>query len=205
MIGMAEPPISDFQACLNGQRVAEATMKANVKPGDVVFIGSYLTSYFDKSTRPFSGNEDRARQAYLWRLLRVAESLIAKGASVVLYLNGPRFNGLEGAVEGYCFPQWYKPRLDPACQVPAASFLQPRRRDFAPLLRWADGERRILWDGADPATCGREVCQASHYKDEAHFRPYYANYLFDQLLKRTPSLFKTTQPQAPSRSGRSPA
>jgi peptidoglycan/LPS O-acetylase OafA/YrhL len=186
--GMARHP------CLAGQRAVEATATGMVKPGDVVFIGSYLTAYFDRQGHHILGDLEQARQAYLSRLLEMADALVAKGASVVIYLNGPRFNGLEGAVEDYCFPQWFRPGLDPACSVPAASFLNTRRIDFAALYRWADGSRRILWDGADSTTCQGSTCQALHYKDEAHFRSYYAHYLFHLFAQRHPALF---DPRAP--------
>jgi peptidoglycan/LPS O-acetylase OafA/YrhL len=180
--------------CLDGQRAVETTARESVKQGDVVFIGSYLTAYFDRKGHHIDGPLDQVRQTYLARLLETAETLVAQGASVVIYLNGPRFDGLEGAVEGYCFPQWFKPELDPACSVPAASFHTTRRADFAPLFRWADGSRRILWDGADSTTCRGTTCEARHYKDEAHFRPYYANYLFHLFSQRHPGLFDSRVP-----------
>ena len=108
----------------------------------------------------------------------------------MLYLNGPRFPGLEGTIEGYCTPQWFKPLMDPNCSVPSGAFLEARRRDFASLYQWADGDRRIIWDGVDGTTCGPAICQAQHYKDEAHFRPYYANYLVDLFVARHAGLFE---------------
>lgn len=175
-------------ACQKGQKIVEKTIRSAVKPGDIVFIGSYLTAYFGKDARAYSGSVDTARQAYLQRLINLAEALISKGATVVIYLNGPRFNGLEGAIEGYCFPQWFKTKPDPNCRIPSAPFLQARKVDYAQLERWADGSKRLLWSGVDPTTCGQETCDATHYKDEAHFRTYYANYLFQKFLNQHPQL-----------------
>lgn len=137
--------------------------------------------------------------------LRTAEAFHSRGATVVIYLNAPRFPGLEGAIEGYCTPQWFKPFMDPNCSIPSDGFLEPRRRDFASLYKWADGDRRIIWDGVDRTTCGPAICQAQHYKDEAHFRPYYANYLVHLFEIRHAGLFEA-QPKGatPTMESRSP-
>ena len=176
------------EECQKAQRIAAKTLQSAVKPGDIVFIGSYLTTYFSKETKAVSGTLESARAAYLQRLIDVAESLVSRGATVVLYLNGPRFDGLQGAIEGYCFPQWFKTKPDPSCRFPTQPYLQTRLIEYKQLKDWADGSQRIVWDGVDSSTCGLENCQATHYKDEAHFRDYYANYLFSKLVQRYPQL-----------------
>jgi peptidoglycan/LPS O-acetylase OafA/YrhL len=180
--------------CQQAQRTAEKTIKSQIKLGDIVFIGSYLGNYFNtQDTRAISGSIAAAREAYLRRLIALAETLIGKGAKVVIYLNGPRFNGLEGAVEGYCFPQWYKTKLDPSCRVSASPYRSERLKDFHLLYEWSDGINRVLWDGVDPRTCDSNYCYATHYKDEAHFRTYYANYLFANLMQQHPGLISKRQ------------
>jgi len=175
--------------CLDGQRAAESTAIQAIKPGDIVFMGSYLTANFDPNNQLLDGNTEQVRKQYIIDVLKIAETFHARGAAVVIYLNGPRFTGLEGTIEGYCTPQWFKPLMDPSCSVAAEAFLAPRRRDFAALYQWADGDRRIIWDGVDETTCGPTNCQAQHYKDEAHFRSYYANYLVHLFMNRHASLF----------------
>jgi hypothetical protein len=40
----------------------------------------------------------------------------------------------------------------------------------------------------DEKTCDGATCRATHYKDEAHFREYYANYLFSLFEGKNPGL-----------------
>lgn len=175
--------------CQTAQGTLEEKMKSVVKPGDIIFIGSYLTTYYGRTTEVVSGTLDLTRQAYLEKLIALAETLIARGASVVIYLNGPRFDGLEGAIDGYCYPQWFKPKTDANCENPSVSFLADRAKFFEPLNRWSDGARRFVLDGVHPTTCSAGVCKATHYKDEAHFREYYSNYIFHEFSKQNPTLF----------------
>jgi hypothetical protein len=91
-------------------------------------------------------------------------------------------------VDGFCFPYWFKPKLDSNCQISSAPFLAPRQEKFRALYAWSDGTKRLVWDGVDEKTCAGTTCQATHYKDEAHFREYYANYLFDLLAGENPGL-----------------
>lgn len=185
-------------SCQTAQKTIEKQIQPTVKPGDIVFIGSYLTNYFSQSTEVASGSVDSTRQTYLKKLIALAEALVARGASVVLYINGPRFDGLEGAIDGYCFPQWFKTNLDHHCEIPSQSFTTDRAKDFQSLYRWADGSRRFIFDGVHPSTCTSTLCKATHYKDEAHFRDYYANYLFREFIKHNPTLLPTPAKQAKS-------
>ena len=179
---------SDAKAkfCQQQQKALANKLQSMVKQGDIVFIGDYLTAYFVPAYAGHAYKE--ARQDYSSRLRRISESLIDKGATVVIYLNAPRFDGLEGMSEGYCFPQWYKPALSPDCMVDAKTFLDRRDRDFGWIKTWADGKRRLVWDGVDATTCGPKVCSASHYKDEAHFQDYYSSYIVQRFLRSHPSL-----------------
>jgi peptidoglycan/LPS O-acetylase OafA/YrhL len=178
------------EPCQKAQRATEKALLARVTPGDVIFIGSYLTNYFHTDTTDSSEHSQpsKPREEYLKRLILLSEKLIANGATVVIYLNGPRFDGLEGAVDGYCFPQWFKPNLDSNCQISSAPFGAQRQAKFRALYAWADGSQRLLWDGLDQQTCHGAICQATHYKDEAHFREYYANYLFGLFVGENPGL-----------------
>ena len=180
--------------CLQGQRQVEARALQVVQPGDVVFMGSYLTAYFNPAKPLVQGDLQAARTAYVEATLASAEAFVARGASVVIYLNAPRFPGLEGTIEGYCTPQWFRPQLDPNCSVEARPFLLNRRQDFAALYQWADGKHRILWDGVDRSTCSDQTCGATHYKDEAHFRPYYANYIAHLFRRQNQGLFRPMPP-----------
>lgn len=136
--------------CHLGQTNLEKSLKTKLKSGDIVFIGSYLTSYFRPGTEVASRTVGRARENYSKELIDVAESQVNKGAKVGIYFNGPRFNGLEGTREGYCFPQWLKTNLDPNYKISAPSFVEPRRKGFAALLNGADGSRRGILDGVTP-------------------------------------------------------
>lgn len=182
------------EPCQTAQRTTEKTLLSRVKTGDIIFIGSYLTQYFHTDTMDSinTSRSSKNREEYLQRLILLSEKLIAEGATVVIYLNGPRFEGLEGAVEGYCFPQWFKPNLDPNCQISSAPFGAQRQEKFRALYSWADGSHRLLWVGLDEKTCHGATCQAIHYADEAHFREYYANYLFELFVKQNPGLLPTS-------------
>ena len=177
---------SRTKLCRQQQKALEKKLLSTVKQGDIVFIGDYLTAYF----RPaYAGpTYKEALQDYSSRLRRISESFIDRGATVILYLNAPRFDGLEGMSEGYCFPQWYKPALSPNCMVEAKPFLDRRDRDFGWIKTWADGKQRLVWDGVDATTCGPKVCTASHYKDEAHFQDYYSSYIFRRFTALHPGL-----------------
>jgi peptidoglycan/LPS O-acetylase OafA/YrhL len=172
------------QKCILSQRALEDALLAKIKPGDVIFIGDYLTSYFT----PVAGGKDleRAKRDYRQRLQSAADALVERGAVVVLYLNAPRFPGLEGMSEGYCYPQWFKPALSANCRVDAQSFVTQREKDFGWIRAWSDGGRRLVWDGVDPTTCDRQQCYAAHYKDEAHFLDYYSTYIFQKFLAAHP-------------------
>ena len=172
--------------CQQQQKALANKLQSVVKQGDIVFIGDYLTAYFLPGKAGPAYKE--ALQDYSSRLRRVSENFIDKGATVVIYLNAPRFDGLEGMSEGYCFPQWYKPALSPNCMVDTKTFLDKRDRDFGWIKTWADGKRRLAWDGVDATTCGPKVCSASHYKDEAHFQDYYSSYIVQRFLRLHPRL-----------------
>jgi peptidoglycan/LPS O-acetylase OafA/YrhL len=182
----AFPGNADKQECILSQRTLADALLPRIKPGDVVFIGDYLTSYFT----PVAGGTDleRAKRDYDQRLRRAADALVERGATVVVYLNAPRFPGLEGMSEGYCYPQWFKPALSSNCRVDAQSFLNRREQDFGWIRAWADGKRRLVWDGVDPTTCDARQCYAAHYKDEAHFLDYYAAYITQKFLNNHPRL-----------------
>ncbi|MCS5691818.1 acyltransferase [Cyanobium sp. FGCU-6] len=174
------------QKCIASQEAVADQMLRRLQPGDLVFIGNYLTAYFT----PVSGEVqfERARVDYSRRLRTIAEKFVDKGATVVIYLNAPRFPGLEGMSEGYCYPQWFKSALSPDCRVDARAFLEKRQSDFGWITSWADGKRRIFWDGVDPTTCDGDDCQASHYKDEAHFLDYYAAHIFQRFISAHPHI-----------------
>jgi peptidoglycan/LPS O-acetylase OafA/YrhL len=182
----ASSPDPRKQLCQQQQRVMTNKLLSVVKTGDIVFIGDYLTAYFDPVNAGPAFRE--AIQDYSARLREISEILVAKGATVVVYLNAPRFDGLEGMSEGYCFPQWFKPALSPNCTIEAMPFLARRERDFGWLRTWADGKQRVVWDGVDASTCGPVACIAAHYKDEAHFLDYYSFHMFQRFLRIYPHL-----------------
>lgn len=190
------------QKCIASQEALADQILSRLKPGDLVFIGDYLTAYFT----PVGGGVqfERARLDYSQRLRNIAEKFVDKGATVVLYLNAPRFPGLEGMSEGYCYPQWFKPALSPDCRVDARAFLEKRQNDFGWIRSWADGTRRLLWDGVDPTTCDGDDCRASHYKDEAHFLDYYSAYIFKRFVSSHPHLLGDGRTDPGDRKARAP-
>ncbi len=99
----AFPSDSRTQFCQRQQRALASKLLGAVRPGDIVFIGDYLTTYFLPANAG-PAYKDAIRD-YSSKLHRISEDLIAEGATVVIYLNAPRFDGLEGISEGYCFPQ----------------------------------------------------------------------------------------------------
>jgi len=182
------------QTCIAAEKATASTLFKKVRQGDVVFIGDYLTAYF---TAVGGGSHyEQARQEYSSQLREVADRLVARGATVVIYLNGPRFPGLEGMSEGYCYPQWFNPALSPNCSIDAAGFLDKRQHDFGWIHQWADGKRRLVWDGVDSTTCQAGSCRAAHYKDEAHFLEYYSAYLAQKFFDQHPHLLGDPRSQA---------
>jgi peptidoglycan/LPS O-acetylase OafA/YrhL len=182
--------------CQQQQKALANKLQSSVKRGDIVFIGDYLTAYFVPAKAGPAYKE--ALQDYSFRLRKISEDFIARGATVILYVNAPRFDGLEGMSEGFCFPQWYKPALSPNCMVDAKLFLERRDRNFGWIKNsWADGNRRLVWDGVDATTCGPKICTASHYKDEAHFQDYYSSYIFRRFIALHPGLATSPMPGPP--------
>jgi len=189
------------QKCIASQETVADQMLRRLQSGDLVFIGNYLTAYFAPVG---SGGVqlERARVDYSRGLRTIAEKFVDKGATVVIYLNAPRFPGLEGMSEGYCYPQWFKPALSPDCRVGARDFLDKRENDFGWIKSWADGKHRLFWDGVDPTTCQGAHCSASHYKDEAHFLDYYAAYIFQRFISEHPRLLNVGRRDGRDRSAK---
>jgi len=188
----AYPNNARKQECIRQQEQEIKAVLSKTKQGDIIFIGDYLTSYFTEVSHAVQ--QDKARVDYSTRLRAIANRLVDKGATVVIYLNAPRFSGLEGMSEGFCYPQWFKPSLNQACFTDADSFLSKRQREFGWIQDWADGNRRLAWDGVDPTTCDQKYCRASHYKDEAHFLDYYSSYIFRKFIALHPGLVPGSTP-----------
>lgn len=185
--------------CIAAQEDVKRNLEELIRPGDLVFIGNYLTAYF----RPVGEVHipENARTLYIHSWQSLTEKLVAKGATVIIYLNAPNFPGLEGVSEGFCFPQWYKPNLSQACRINAKIFQSKRSQDLAWIYRWADGKQKRIWDGIDPSSCDDQFCHATHYKDETHFLDYYAAYIFERFIKqqRHPLILSHARPSLPAR------
>lgn len=183
--------------CIRQVMKEEKTIINKVGKGDVVFIGDYLTSYFNEISQ--AKHQDTALKEYSAKLRSMADQLVDRGATVIIYMNAPRFPGLEGMSEGFCFTQWFKPSLSQACVIDAHAFLNKRQQEFGWIQQWADGKQRLAWDGVDSTTCDQDLCRATHYKDEAHFLDYYSSYIFRKFLDLHPGLTSASQPSQSTR------
>ncbi|MEB3199281.1 MAG: acyltransferase family protein [Synechococcaceae cyanobacterium] len=188
--------------CLPLQRLSQQMLLRSVQPGDRVFLGSAVYSYFSGEMYPagratlLSSDRgqpirvDRAGGLYADQLRQLAEQLVARGATVVLYLDGPQFPGLGTLPGELCQRQWFRPLLLPACQRPQQPFQRQRDALLPWLHSWSDGQQRRLWDGLDRDTCSAGLCQARHYLDSNHFSPSYASRLVQRLAASQPDLFR---------------
>ena len=87
----ASSPDPRKQLCQQQQRVMTNKVLSAVKPGDIIFIGNYLTAYFDPVNAGPAFKE--AIQDYSARLREVSEILVAKGATVLFTLMPPDLMG----------------------------------------------------------------------------------------------------------------
>ena len=181
--------------CYNLQQDVEDKVRAEVKSGDVVILGNALYAAFsghwvraeafqDGDGGPLSITEASVR--YAKSLQRFADDVVAKGARVVVLVDGVQFPRL-GSGNQRCDEQWFRPWPHEDCFVDRSMYLQQRDAAIGWILGWADGVNTFAWDPVDDTTCMTNRCRATHYADSNHFKAYYAAYLLTQFRNRFPN------------------
>lgn len=162
---------------------ATAAVLAGVRPGDVVLVHNYSRSHFGV------GEDSRAMQIdarghhvtaaaakvafYQKALADFAEALAARGASLVLVLDDPRFLALK-VPEKLCVREWFRPWLPAGCVQPLAFSRSAHDADHRALWRMgrtlaATHANVRLLDPAD-ALCAGGVCRSHDAQGERLYR-----------------------------------
>lgn len=121
-----------------------AAVLADVQPGDVVLVHNYFRSHFGVGEDSRSMQLDGAgrhivaeaeKLAYFRRALgSLADGLAARGASLLILEDAPRFLALK-LPDTLCVKQWFRPRLPSACLEPLHQTLAEHAVDHHALHR----------------------------------------------------------------------
>lgn len=189
------------RVCYTRSKIIEARLVQNVRPGDVVFISNILWGMFSptksgdwKDWKPntfLASNgapisPEFARLKYRESLRDQSQSLVARGAKVVVYVDSALFPRL--GKKKICSRQWFRPVVSPDCYINLDQYLKQRDSVVGWLDGWSDFKNKFVWDGLDPLTCSNGKCSAEHYSDDNHFYHDYANYIFLKFVRDHPSL-----------------
>jgi hypothetical protein len=192
--------------CYDLQTIVEKNLLANVRPGDIVFIGNALYNRFSWSPpeRYFQPNGQEmdirtAAATFSNRFKQVADRLNEKGAKVVLYIDGVHFPGLESS-GALCKSEWFRPKVSAA--KPCFTSLDAHRRNidanFAWRNDWHNGRTRFTWNAYEYAKdCSRGICRATFNIDNNHFREDYAAFVLESFLRDNPGLLNPRAALAP--------
>lgn len=188
--GCPMPPSAsghESSGCWAFSQQALASVLAQVGPGDLVLVHNYFRSHFGEGDDSRSmqldaqGRRVEGEQAkvgyYQQALASLADALAAKGASLLIIADAPRFLELK-LDRNLCVKQWFRPWLPAACQAPLEQSLaqhlsenQTIRRMFA-SLEAAHRNVHVF----DPAAtlCADGVCRSHDaegnllYRDRDH-------------------------------------
>lgn len=173
--------------CWDFSQQATAAVLAAARPGDVVLLHNYFRSHFGvgEDTRAMQldaqGRHIQAEAAkvaaYQRALSAFADALAARGASLVLVMDAPRFLALK-LPEGLCVKEWFRPWPPAGCQQPLQQTLSAHDADHAALRRMARSLAAThanlqLFDPAE-ALCADGVCRSHDrqgnllYRDRDH-------------------------------------
>lgn len=162
---------------------ARSAVLAAAGPGDVVLVHNYFRSHFGvgEDSRAMQINSRghhvtaaAAKVAYYQKALAdFADALAARGASLVLVLDDPRFLALK-VPEKLCVREWFRPWLPAACQQPLETSRAAHDADHRALQRMARTLAAThanvrLFDPAD-ALCAGGVCRSHDARGERLYR-----------------------------------
>jgi peptidoglycan/LPS O-acetylase OafA/YrhL len=145
--GCPMPPSAfghESSGCWAFSQQALAAVLAEVEQGDLVLVHNYFRSHFGEGEDSRSmqldaqGRHIRGEAAklasYQTALASLAETLEAKGASLVIVADVPRFLSLK-VDRNLCVRQWFRPWLPTSCQQPLQQSLASHHSDTAPTAR----------------------------------------------------------------------
>jgi peptidoglycan/LPS O-acetylase OafA/YrhL len=184
--GCPMPPSAfghESSGCWAFSQQALASVLAEVRPGDLVLVHNYFRSHFGEGEDSRSmqldaqGRHIRGEAAklasYRTALASLAETLEAKGASLLIVADVPRFLALK-VDRNLCVKQWFRPWLPRSCQQPLQQSLASHRSDTAPMARlFADLEpAHPNVHVFDPASvlCSDGVCRTHDSSGELLYR-----------------------------------
>ena len=187
-------------ACRSVQAAVARRLLAEVRRGDVVWIGTTQFGHFGGpgATAADSGltnaagqplTHEQALERYRAALVPLAAELRRRGARVIVTLEGARFNAMRHPLQ--CVDNWFN-RLDPAragCRVPLAEVELSRRSIQAILAPQSPGRPAAayeLWDTLLPqVVCPDGLCRAQGlYADSNHYSRLYAARVFEALTRK---------------------
>jgi peptidoglycan/LPS O-acetylase OafA/YrhL len=177
--GCIFPPIdaSDVSCRAGGLRVLTA-VTAEVKPGDVVVIANQLLNYLSNDEQENSGSEKRddvvdlpSLAAYERVLETFALGVQANGGSVIVYMDGPQFPGLD--VGALCTKEWFRPNIPQQCLRSKSQYLETRMPIERALYTLESKGIVRIWDGMQWSDCAGDTCVASKMSDSNHFIDWY--------------------------------
>jgi hypothetical protein len=169
--------------CWTFSQLALADVLASAGAGDVVLVHNYFRSHFG------AGDDTRAMQldgrgrplekeaaklaAYERALVALADTLAAKGASLLIVAPVPRFLDLR-VDRVLCVPQWFRPWPPAACRERLAHSLASHRADHRAIaaVLAAPGATRANVHVFDPALtlCPDGMCRTLDARGELLWR-----------------------------------
>jgi hypothetical protein len=134
------PSASQHQepGCWTFSQLALADVLASAGKGDLLLVHNYFRSHFgegddtrsmqlDERGKPLE-REAAKLAAYERALVALADTLAARGASLLIVAPVPRFLDLR-IDRTLCVPQWFRPWPPAACRAPLAHSLASHRAD----------------------------------------------------------------------------
>lgn len=145
--GCPMPPSAaghESSGCWAFSQQALDSVLAEVRPGDVVLVHNYFRSHFgegeDTRSMQIDGQGrhvqgERAKVSYYERALAsLADALAAKGASLLIMADVPRFLALK-VDQNLCVQEWFRPRLPASCRAALQQSRRAHEEDHLALRR----------------------------------------------------------------------
>lgn len=184
--GCPMPPSAsghESTGCWAFAQQARAAVLAAAGPGDVVLVHNYFRSHFgvgedsramQLDARGHHVTDQAAKIAYYQRAVAdFADALAARGASLVLVLDAPRFLTLK-VPKTLCVREWFRPWLPAGCLKPVEITRAAHDADHRDLMRMAHtlaathANVRLL-DPAD-SLCSGGVCRSQDRQGQRLYR-----------------------------------
>jgi len=176
----------------------EKRLLAQVSPGDLVFLSSYLYYYFtepedkvttkhqlatlryysdaaDESIQTAEVNQREALDIWSRKVASLASSLAEKDVAVILFAPLPQFEWDAYPGLAICQPEWFRPNPPASCaggEEDKQELLQQRAPIMAVLNRTATKQPNLyIYDGFEVLCPDSEAC-STHINGEAMYRDY---------------------------------